>query len=440
LVGGLAAVPFVGGASAAATGPGQGSQKRPRKVRSGIEELAGRDYDILRGQRVGVISNPTGILPDLTHEVDDMVLRGGVNVTAAFGPEHGFRGSSQAGEGEDSFIDEKTGVRVHDAYASLPPSQIVQLFERVRDEDGLDTVVFDIQDVGSRFYTYIWTMYWSMVGAAQLGLRFVVLDRPNPITGRQAMGPVLNYPDQASFVGQREISQQHGMTVGELAQLFNAEFLPGEAGTEVDLEVVPMRGWFRDMWFEETGLPWVMPSPNMPTVDTATVYPGTCLFEAGHSTQGIAEGRGTTRPFELVGAPHVDHHWEEALNALDLPGVSFRENYFNPTFAKYAGQVCGGVQVYVTDRQAFDPIHTAIAMLVEGLKLQPADMEFWRPGPAGRQWIDLLTGTTWVKTAIDDGLSADEVVAGWQDDLAEFRATREKHLIYHQMRRGGHRD
>jgi uncharacterized protein YbbC (DUF1343 family) len=254
------------------------------------------------------------------------------------------------------------------------------------------------------------------------------------------MGPVLNHPDQASFVGEREISQQHGMTVGELAQLFNAEFLEDEVGAQVDLTVVPMRGWFRDMWYEETGLPWVMPSPNMPTVATATVYPGTCLFEAGHSTEGLAEGRGTTRPFELIGTPHFDHHWEEALNPLDLPGVRFRENYFNPTFSKYTGRVCGGVQVYVTDRDAFDPIHTAIAMLVEGLKLQPPDMDFWRPGPAGRQWIDLLTGSTWVKTAIDAGRSADEVVAGWQDDLAAFRKLREKYLIYNKVRRGGHRE
>jgi uncharacterized protein YbbC (DUF1343 family) len=194
------------------------------------------------------------------------------------------------------------------------------------------------------------------------------------------------------------------------------------------------------MWYQETGLPWVMPSPNMPTVDTATVYPGTCLFEAGHSSQGVAEGRGTTRPFELIGAPHLDHEWEEALNALGLPGVAFREAYFSPTFAKYTGRVCGGVQVYVTDRQAFDPIHTAIAMLVEARRLQPADMAFWRPGTPGRRWIDLLTGSTWVYTAIEDGLSADEVVAGWQDELAEFRRTREKYLIYHQMRRGGQVD
>jgi uncharacterized protein YbbC (DUF1343 family) len=420
--------------AAASSGPGEGSQHRPRTVLTGIEELAAQDYEILRGQRVGMISNPTGILPNLRHEVDEMVSSGMVDIVAVFGPEHGFRGTSQAGEGEEFFIDEKTGLPVYNAYSD--PVRIAELF----DEVGLDTVVFDIQDVGARFYTYIWTMYWSMVAAAGLGKRFVVLDRPNPITGRQAMGPVLRFPDQSSFVGEREISQQHGMTIGELAQLFNAEFLPDVAGAQVDLTVVPLRGWFRDMWYQETGLPWVMPSPNMPTVDTATVYPGTCLFEAGHSSQGVAEGRGTTRPFELIGAPHLDHEWEEALNALGLPGVAFREAYFSPTFAKYTGRVCGGVQVYVTDRQAFDPIHTAIAMLVEARRLQPADMAFWRPGTPGRRWIDLLTGSTWVYTAIEDGLSADEVVAGWQDELAEFRRTREKYLIYHQMRRGGQVD
>lgn len=429
---GVAGLPLVGttAALAATSGPGQGDQHRPRRVRSGIEELAADGYGLLKGQRVGVISNPTGVLPDLTHEVDEMVRSGEVDIVAVFGPEHGFRGSSQAGQGEDFFIDEKTGLPVYNAYSDR--NRMAELF----DEVGLDTVVFDIQDVGARFYTYIWTMFLAMEGAATTGTRFVVLDRPNPITGRRALGPVLR-PEQSSFVGLKSISQLHGMTVGELAQLFNAEFLPDDVGTQADLTVVPMRGWFRDMWYEETGLPWVMPSPNMPTVDTAVVYPGTALFEAGHSTLGVAEGRGTTRPFELVGAPHVDHRWEEALNALDLPGVRFREAYFNPTFSKYTGRVCGGVQVYVTDRNAFDPIHTAVAMLIEAHTLQPDDMAFWRPGTPGRMWIDLLTGSTWTHDAIEDGLSADEVVAGWQDELADFRTIREKHLIYHQMRGGG---
>lgn len=423
---GIACSPLIGRAAVAAEGVGEGDEHRPRRVRSGVEELAADDYQELRGQRVGIITNPTGVLPDLRHEVDEMVASGAVNLVAVFGPEHGFRGTSQAGQGEEFFIDEKTGLPVYNAYSNK--DRMAELF----DEVGLDTVVFDIQDVGARFYTYIWTMYLAMEAAAVTGKRFVVLDRPNPTTGRRAMGPVL-HPDQATFVGLKPISQQHGMTIGELAQLFNGEFLPPAVGTQVDLTVVPMRGWFRDMWYEETDLPWVMPSPNMPTVDTAVVYPGTCLFEAGHATEGLAEGRGTTRPFELIGAPHLDHRWEEALRPMDLPGVGFREAYFNPTFSKYAGKVCGGVQVYVTDRDIFDPIRTAIAMLITAKELQPAGKRFWRTD----NWIDKLTGSTWVRTAIDSGLGVDEVVAGWQDELADFRTTREKYLIYHKIRRGG---
>ncbi|NEE03244.1 exo-beta-N-acetylmuramidase NamZ family protein [Phytoactinopolyspora halotolerans] len=430
MLSGTAAAAGVSAADSAGRHGGHGRGRRRRRVRSGIEELAARDYDVLAGQRVGMISNPTGVLPDLTHEVDEIVRSGQVDLVAVFGPEHGFRGTSQAGEGEEFFIDAKTGLPVYNAYRD--PERIGELY----DEAGVDTVVFDIQDVGARFYTYIWTMYWAMVAAARRDKRFVVLDRPNPITGRRAAGPVLHYPEFATFVGERPISQQHGMTVGELAQLFNAEFLPDEAGTQVDLTVVPMRGWFRDMWYEETGLPWVAPSPNMPTVDTATVYPGTCLFEAGHPSEGLAEGRGTTKPFQLIGAPHLDHAWEEALDALDLPGVGFREAYFNPTFSKYQGRVCGGVELFVTDRDDFDPIHTAIAMLIEARKLQPDGTTFWRTD----NWIDKLTGSTWVRQAINDGLGADEVVDGWHDELSEFRSVREKHLIYHQMRRREERD
>ena len=412
--------------AAASASQGVGNPQRPPQVQSGIEVLRDGGYEVLRGQRVGIITNPTGVLPDLRHEVDEMVASGEVNIVAVFGPEHGFRGTSQAGQGEEFFIDAKTGLPVYNAYSDR--NRMAELF----DEVGLDTVVFDIQDVGARFYTFIWTMYLAMEAAAATGKRFVVLDRPNPNTGRQAMGPVL-HPEHATFVGLKPISQQHGMTVGELAQLFNGEFLPQAVGTQVDLTVVPIRGWFRDMWFEETGLPWVMPSPNMPTVDTAVVYPGTCLFEAGHATQGLAEGRGTTRPFELIGAPHLDHRWEEAVNAMQLPGVRFREAYFNPTFSKYTGRVCGGVQVYVTDRDVFDPIRTAIAMLITAKQLQPAGQIFWRTD----NWIAKLTGTDWVRTAIDAGMGVDEVVAGWQDELAAFRAVRERYLIYRQMRRGG---
>ncbi|MGH3449499.1 MAG: exo-beta-N-acetylmuramidase NamZ family protein, partial [Haloechinothrix sp.] len=355
------------------------------------------------------------------HEVDVMVGSGAVNVVAAFGPEHGFRGASQAGQGEEFWIDPQTGLPVYNAYNNK--DKLADLFAEI----GLDTVVFDIQDVGPRFYTFIWTMYLGMEAAAVTGKRFVVLDRPNPITGRFAAGPVL-HPEHATFVGLKPISQLHGMTVGELAQLFNAEFLPEAVGRSVDLTVVPLQGWFRDMWYEETGLTWVAPSPNMPTVDTATVYPGTCLFEA---TQ-LSEGRGTTQPFELIGAPEIDHKWAAALEALDLPGAGFRQAYFKPTFSKWVGKTCGGVQVYVTDRDTFDPIRTAIAMIVTQRRLYPQYK--WREASGTTFWMDKLTGSSRARLAIDAGADFDEVVAGWQDELAEFRRLREQHLLYKKTR------
>ena len=277
---------------------------------------------MVAGERVGLISNPTGIVTDLRHEVDVMAGDDRVDLVAAFGPEHGFRGSAQAGGSEPGGPDPRTGIPVYDTYTKTP-AQIAEFFEQA----GLDTVMFDIQDVGARFYTYIWTMYDCMVAASLAGVRFVVLDRPNPIGATAAYGPVL-HPEHATFVGRKAISQQHGMTVGELAGLFNAEFLPEDAAADgpVDLAVSRMAGWRRDMYAEETGQPWVMPSPNMPRVETAVVYPGTCLFEATN----LSEGRGTTRPFELIGAPCVDHRWAEALNDLGLPGVGFREAYFAP--------------------------------------------------------------------------------------------------------------
>lgn len=280
----------------------------------------------------------------------------------------------------------------------------------------MDTVVFDIQDAGARFYTYIWTLYDCMEAAALAGKRFVVLDRPNPVTGRAALGPVLD-PAFASFVGRREISQAHGMTVAELALLFNAEFL---ADRPVELEVVRMSGWRRSDFFDATGLPWVPPSPNMPTPETAVVYSGTCLFEGTN----LSEGRGTTRPFELLGAEGVDHRWAAAANALDLPGVAFREAYFAPTFSKFQGKTVGGVQVHVQDREAFDPVRTGIALLVTARRTWSGFA--WRADNA----IDRLSGNTRVRTMIDAGADTDEVVGAWAADLAAFRKVRKEHLLY----------
>lgn len=420
LLGGGAAV--AGGAAVSMLGASAAHAKPRRRVKTGIEVLAANGFAELAGQRVGIISNPTGIMPDLTHEVDVMHESGAVDIVAVFGPEHGFRGTSQAGEGEDYFLDPKTGIPVYNAYNNK--DQMAQMLV----EADVETLVFDIQDVGSRFYTYIWTMYLALEAAAELGLRFVVLDRPNPISGKGVSGPVL-HPEHSTFVGLKPIAQRHGMTVGELARLFNAEFVPQSVGTSADLTVVKMHGWHGDMYFEDTGLPWVAPSPNMPTVDTAVLYPGTCLFEAS----ALSEGRGTTQPFQLLGAPDIDHAWEEALNAQDLPGVRFREGYFNPTFSKWSGQVCGGVEVQVTDRKRFDPIRTGLSMIITQRQL--FDQYGWRDqdGP-GSYWLDKLTGNENIRLAIEAGADIDEVSCVWADDLAEFADLRRSYLIYRPKR------
>lgn len=411
-----------GGARAGtATGAGTPAGRGPagRHVRTGIERLIADRYAMLRGQRVGVLTNPTGVLPDLRHEVDVMHGDSAVDLVAVFGPEHGFRGTAQAGGSAGFSVDPRTGLPVYDTY-NKSGRALADIFVA----SGADTILFDIQDVGARFYTYIWTLYDSMVAAALAGKRFVVLDRPNAISGRRASGPVL-HPEYATFVGRKPIAQAHGMTVGELARMFNAVWVPGDAGRPVRLDVVELAGWRRDMYFEDTGLPWVPPSPNMPTVDTAVLYPGTCLFEGTQAS----EGRGSTRPFEMIGAPYGNWLWAEALTAQRLPGVVFRENYFTPTFAKFAGRTVGGVQVMVTDRAACDPIRTAIAMIVTLRKLYPTDFA-WRPD----NWIDDLTGSAAVREAVDAGRSADEIVAGWQGELAKFRALRAEYLIYGDAR------
>jgi uncharacterized protein YbbC (DUF1343 family) len=414
-VAGAASAPFVGrGVAAAAATPDAPGQR----VSTGVEELIASGYAVLRGQRAGLISNPTGILRDLRHEVDLMAPDSRIDLVAVFGPEHGFRGSSQAGGSEGSYQDPRTGLPVYDLYGKSTAA-IAGQFDRA----GLDVVMFDIQDVGARFYTYIWTMYQGMAAAVLAGKRFVVLDRPNPIGGLDAYGPIL-HPAYATGVGREPIAQQHGMTVGELAGLFNDQFLPGEVGGKVELDVVAMRGWRRNLGYEDTGLPWVLPSPNMPTVDTARVYPGTCMFEGTN----LSEGRGTTRPFQLIGAPYVDYRWSDALNDLNLPGARFREAYFAPTFSKWVNQMCGGVELQVTDRGEFDAITTALAMIVTAKALYPSDFA-WRSD----NWIDKLTGSDFVRTAIDAGKTTDQVVAGWQDELAAFRQIRQQYLIYRKV-------
>lgn len=403
--------------------PVPGPWKNARVVKPGVQVLVESKLDLIKDKKVGIITNPTGVMADLQHEVDYLANAPGVNLVAVFGPEHGFRGTAQAGGSEGFYIDPKTGLPVYDTYGKSG-NALKDIFIK----SGVDVVMFDIQDAGSRFYTYIWTMSDSMEAAALAGKDFIVLDRPNPISGIDAEGPVLD-PAFSTFVGRYAISQRHGMSVGELAQMFNEEFLPARTGgLKVNLTVVPMEGWSRDMYYEDTGLPWIMPSPNMPTVDTAVVYPGTCYFEGTN----LSEGRGTTRPFELIGAPYIDGRLAEAMNALKLPGVMFREAYFTPTFSKWVNKPVGGVQLFVTDRRSFDPIRTALNLIIETKKLYPNDFA-WRSD----NWIDKLSGSSYVRTSVDAGMNADEIIAGWQDGLGAFKAMRAKYLIYTQTRGQG---
>ncbi|MEV0000520.1 DUF1343 domain-containing protein [Streptomyces sp. NPDC050848] len=397
-------------APAAAAAPAAEAHEGGRRVRTGFERLAADGYRALAGERVGVVTNPTGITADVRHIVDVMHADDRVDLVAVFGPEHGFRGTAQAGGSEGRYDDPATGLPVYDTYLKSG-----QPLADVFTASGVDTVVFDIQDVGARFYTYIWTLYDCMVAAELAGKRFVVLDRPNPVTGRAALGPVLDRAF-ATFVGREPIAQAHGMTVAELALLFNGEFL----ARPVELETVRMSGWRRSDFFDATGLPWVPPSPNMPTADTALVYSGTCLFEGTN----LSEGRGTTRPFELLGAEGIDRRWAEAANALGLPGVRFREAYFAPTFSKFQGKTVGGVQVQVHDRAAFDPVRTGVGLLVSATRAWSGFA--WRPD----NWIDKLTGSTRVRTLIDAGADTDEVVGAWGADLAAFRTVRREYLLY----------
>ncbi|MGW4887696.1 exo-beta-N-acetylmuramidase NamZ family protein [Streptomyces murinus] len=405
----LAAVPAASPGEAVSPGAAVSPQHR-ESFRTGFERLAADGYQLLHSQKVGIVTNPTGITRDARHIVDVMHASPLVRLTAVFGPEHGFRGTAQAGGSEGRYDDPETGLPVYDTYLKSG-----QPLADVFTASGVDTIVFDIQDVGARFYTYIWTLYDCMEAARLAGKRFVVLDRPNPVTGREAQGPVL-HKEFATFVGRQPIAQAHGMTVAELARLFDKEFLGGA----VPLETVLMTGWRRTDFYDASALPWVPPSPNMPTPDTALVYSGTCMFEGTN----LSEGRGTTRPFELLGAEGIDGRWAAAANALGLPGVRFREAYFAPTFSKFEGKTAGGVQIHVTDRAAYDPVRTGIALLVTAREVW--DGFAWRSD----DWIDKLTGSDRVRTMIDTGADTDEVVGAWRQELAAFRRIREEYLLY----------
>jgi uncharacterized protein YbbC (DUF1343 family) len=366
---------------------------------------------------VGLIANPTSLTPDLRHAASLLQAERAFKLVALFGPEHGIWANAQDLIEVDDSRDGRTGLPVFSLYGAtrVPTAEMLQ---------GIDTLLFDIQDVGSRYYTFVYTMLHAMEACARHGQRLVVLDRPNPLGGEVVDGNVLD-PRFRSFVGLHPLATRHGMTIGELARLFR-----DERRLDVELDVVEMKGFRRKLGFERTGLPWVMPSPNMPTLDTAFVYPGGCLIEGTN----LSEGRGTTRPFELVGAPWLDA-WAlaEAMNGERLPGVRFRAAYFTPTFQKHAGQTCAGVGIHVTDRKSF-PAFLAYLLLIEHARRQNPRRFAWREPPYEyehvKRPIDILCGTDRVRVAIEKGESVRGLLPGWKRELAAFRKRRARYLLY----------
>ena len=386
------------------------------RVRLGSDRLL--EGGALRNKRVGVVSNPASIDANFRHIVRAVASAPGVTLGAIFGPQHGFRADVQDNMIETAHANDPTrGVPVYSLYSETREPTAEML-------DGLDTLVIDLQDVGSRIYTFIYTMANCLRACGKHGVPVIVTDRPNPIGGVQIGGPML-VEGFESFVGQFPIPMRHGMTIGELARFFN-----DACGIGANLTVVPMENWQRTMYFEDTGLPWVMPSPNIPTVETAVVYPGTVLFEGTN----VSEGRGTTRPFELIGAPWVDAEaLADKLATSDLPGVYFRPVVFEPTFHKHAKQPCGGCQIHVLNRDLIRVVETAVAVLVEIRAQNPAKFE-WRQPPYEYEHqklpFDILAGSSELREQIDAGLPMRAIFQSWAPAHERFRATRKPFLLY----------
>ncbi|WP_376776471.1 exo-beta-N-acetylmuramidase NamZ family protein [Bacillus stratosphericus] len=378
-------------------------------VKTGIETLLSSHLSWLKGKKVGLITNPTGIDANMKSSVDLLFEHPSIKLTALYGPEHGVRGDAQAGEGVESYTDEKTGLPVYSLYGKTrkPTPDMLK---------NVDVLLFDIQDVGARYYTYIYTMAYAMEAAKENDIPFVVLDRPNPIGGLKVEGPVLE-PEQTSFVGLYPIPLRHGMTTGELAHMFNKEF-----HIYADVTVIKMKNWKRSLSFDDTKLPFVLPSPNMPTVDSTFVYPATGLIEGTN----VSEGRGTTKPFELIGAPYINSNkLADHLNRLKLKGIQFRPVSFTPTFSKHARTLSHGVQLYVTDRSSFEAVKTGLSIIKAIHDLYPNDFQFLQTGN-----FDKLIGNDWMKEEINQGTSVKHIMKRYHHDLKTFEKIRKKYLIY----------
>ncbi len=383
-------------------------------VKTGLQVLLEDQLHLLRGRRVGLATQPAAVLPDLTACVDAL-RQAGVRLTALFGPEHGFGGAAADGLAVADAIDPRTGLPVFSLYGPVKEPTAAMLAD-------VDVLVFDMQDVGVRFYTYLSTLYHLLRGAGKHGCPVIVLDRPNPIDGLTLEGPLVQ-PGYESFVGVAPLPIRHGMTLGELARYFCVEF-----AIDVELTVVPLQGWRRDQWFDETGLPWVPTSPAMPHLSTATVYPGLCFVEGAN----LSEGRGTALPFELCGAPWLDgYELAATLNRLDLPGVRFRPVYFEPSASKHAGVLCQGVQVHVGDRRQLRAVEVGLHVISACRQQAPEQFQFLPTSWEGRPpHFDLLAGSPSLRTGLLAGEPIAALAGAWAAELAAFVETRARHLLY----------
>jgi len=382
------------------------------KVKVGIEVLESQNFQPLQGKRVGLITNPTGVTGDLRSTIDVLKTAQGVHLVALFGPEHGVRGDMPGGQHIEHYTDQRTGLPVYSLYGPTRKPTPEML-------NGMDALVYDIQDIGTRAYTYIYTMAYAMEAAGEKGIEFYVLDRPNPLGGERVEGPVLD-PRFKSFIGLYPIPYIYGMTVGELARLLNAEF-----GIGAKLRVIPMAGWQRAMTFQETGLPWVPTSPHVPHATTP-------LFEATTGVLGelgtVNEGVGYTLPFELVGAPWVDpDRLAEELNRRRLPGVYFRPLYYRPFYSSLQGQRCGGVQIHILDPRAYRAMATQVHLLEALQKLYPEQRILSKGNVKS---FDQAMGTDAVRLALESGETAESIIAKWQEGLQEFLKKRARYLLY----------
>ncbi len=392
--------------------------KRAKGTGSGLDGTEKQWPRDLKGARVGLVVHPASVNKKLEHAVAVLGKSRKCRLTALFGPQHGISGQTQDNMVEwEGFRDPATGLPVYSLYGATRKPRAGMLSD-------LDVLVIDLQDVGSRYYTFIWTLELCMQACNEAGKSVIVLDRPNPINGQSVEGPMLK-PEFASFVGLRPLPVRHGMTIGEIGAYLREAFHP-----RLDYRVIAMQGWRRKMWFDETGLPWVMPSPNMPTLDTALVYPGMCLFEATN----VSEGRGTTRPFEIFGAPFI--HPETIVNVLKecrLPGVVFRPLSFQPTFQKHAGFLCGGAQIHVTDRGKFKPFKTGVAILKAIHNTYPRDFK-WKEPPYEYEEvnlpIDILAGSDRLRKDIEAWKDLDEMETWWKEEARAFEKIRKNFLLY----------